>query len=307
MNQIKKTNVNSLMWDPSLKKTFKGCDRWMKSAAEGQWLEQYLSEIKDFLSRKDALAGITDLRIAYAGHAYGAQASFFSEHEDFVSLPESLTQAVRFNALGFRMEAHHKLQPNYQGIPLDFLTSMKVAGSAMLSHWTLAEIGAGYLIDVAHKDQAIKPEKWRKDGWSKGTHDAFLIFLSSDVFNLSTHYQPARPLIAEYRTLLDVWRTTDEAVYREAMHAAAKFHISRSKDATERTDHEFDRAFHRVYPAELLTLQALRRREGLPEFTTGHLLIDTPWSIIRDLTDVSPHPLLVEVEARMKRDYLDFR
>lgn len=44
----------------------------------------------------------------------------------------------------------------------------------------------------------------------------------------------------------------------------------------------------------------------MPEFETGHLLIDTPWAVIRDLPEVEPHPLIAIVEARIKHDYPAF-
>ena len=307
MIKNKTNSPGAPVWHPSLKKTFKGCAQWMESAAERQWLEGYLSDIRDFLSAEGLVETIISFRFGYAGHAYGVTASFLSGREDVIALPEPLIWAVQFNTLGFRGDAFRNLMPDHQSIPLKFMTSMIVAGSVMLSHWREAEIAASLLIDVAHKDQATIPEIWRKDGWGKGTHDAFLIALFSRVFNIPTHYKPARPLIPEYQHLLDRWQTTDEVAYQQAMQAAAEFHITRSKESTERNDYEFDDYFHRVYPAELLALQALRRREGLPEFRTGHLLIDAPWAIIRDLPEVAPHPLLVEVEARMKHDYPDFR
>lgn len=307
MNEKTTVQPDAPVWHPSLKKTFKGCERWMESAAEGQWLEEYLSKIESYLSTNEVVEKIIYLPMGDAGHALGVRASFLSGHDDLTALAKPLTSAVQFHALGFRCEAFHCLLASSVFIPSNFRTSMKVAGSAMLSHWREAEIGARLLIDVAHKDQAVKPEKLRKDGWGKGTHDAFLIALFSQVFNIPTHYRPARPLITEYQTLLEVWRTTEEFIYAQAMQAAAEFHISRSKASTSRVDYEFDSYFHEVYPAELLALQALRRREGLPEFTTGHLLVDTPWAIIHDLPEVAPHPLLSEVEARMKHDYPDFR
>ena len=302
-----KTNSDSPVWHPSLKKTFKGCAQWMESAAERHWLEGYLSGIRNYLSAEGLVENVVSLGVGHAGHAYGVTASFLSGREDVIAVPEPLIWAVQFKTLGFRGDAFRTLTPGHQSIPLKFMTSMIVAGSVMLSHWREAEIAASLLIDVAHKDQATIPEIWRKDGWGKGTHDAFLIALFSRVFHIPTHYKPARPLIPEYQHLLDRWQTTDEVAYQQAMQAAAEFHISRSKASTSRIIYEFDSYFHEVYPAELLALQALRRREGLPEFRTGHLLIDTPWAIIRDLPEVAPHPLLVEVEARMKHDYPDFR
>jgi hypothetical protein len=87
----------------------------------------------------------------------------------------------------------------------------------------------------------------------------------------------------------------------------ADFHISRSKDSTGSKFYEFTWTFDRVFPAELLAIQALRRRDGLPAFDTGHALIDTPWSVIKELPEVEPHPLIVAVEARLKNDYPTFR
>ena len=107
--------------------------------------------------------------------------------------------------------------------------------------------------------------------------------------------------------LLDAWRTQDESIFRSAMQAAADFHVSRAKPSTGKTFYEFDTALDRLFPAELLAVQALRRRDGLPAFEAGHLLVDGPWAVIKDLPDAEPHPLTVRVEARLHRDYPDFR
>ncbi len=64
---------------------------------------------------------------------------------------------------------------------------------------------------------------------------------------------------------------------------------------------------NRVFPAELRLVQPLRRRKGLPEFAIDHLLIDTPWTLVRDLPAVEPHPLAAAVEARLIEDYPQFR
>ena len=86
------------------------------------------------------------------------------------------------------------------------------------------------------------------------------------------------------------------------MAAAAEYHVSRSKDGTDRNKYEFEKDIDRVYPGELLAVQALRRRDGLPAFDTGHVSVDTPWSIIRDLPACEPHPLAVVLEARLRQD-----
>ena len=142
----------------------------------------------------------------------------------------------------------------------------------------------------------------RKEGWGKGTNDAFLIGLLSQAYGISTHYEPAKPIIEPYRRLLEVWRTTDSIVFGVAMAEAADFHISRSKGSTDRIWYEFESYYDSVYPSELLAVQALRRRDGLPAFDTGHVLVDTPWSIIRDLPACEPHPLAVALEARLRKD-----
>jgi hypothetical protein len=134
-----------------------------------------------------------------------------------------------------------------------------------------------------------------------------LIYLFSQAFELKTSFTPPKPLIPEYQNVLDCWRTTDESAFKQAMQAAAEFHISRSKDDTSKNKYEFTQIFHQIFPAELLAIQALRRRDGLPAFDTGHALIDTPWSVIKELPEVEPHPLAVAVEARLKKDYPTFR
>ena len=183
---------------------------------------------------------------------------------------------------------------------------MQAAGPAMLSQWEEARSCAHWLIDVAHRDQAVLADVARKDGWGKGTNDAFLIVLFAQAFDLPTHYRPVNPLIPAYQNLLDCWRTDDKETFQQAVQAAAEFHISRSRDATDKNTYEFNGDLDRVFPAELLAVQALRRRDGLPEFETGHALIDTPWAVIRDLPDADPHPLAVATEARLRQDYPAF-
>jgi len=179
---------------------------------------------------------------------------------------------------------------------------MKAVGPTMLSDWEHGRMCASYLIAIAHKDMRINVPVIRKEGWGKGTNDAFLIGLFSQAYDIPTHYESANPMVAPYRQLLEVWRTTDQAAFQHAMNVAAEFHISRSKDSTDRNDYEFDHYIDRVYPGELLAVQALRRRDGLPAFDTGHVLVDTPWSILRDLPTCEPHPLAVALEVRLRKD-----
>lgn len=91
------------------------------------------------------------------------------------------------------------------------------------------------------------------------------------------------------------------------MGDASEFHISRSKSGSRYRFCEFEKIFDRVFAAELLAVQALRRRDGLPAFEAGHLLVNGPWAVIKDLPDAEPHSLTEQVEAQLHRDYPDFR
>jgi hypothetical protein len=217
-------------------------------------------------------------------------------------LAPALHSGVRFRALDFLKTATRSLPGDDSQPLLPFWSSMKAVGPTMLSGWALGRQCAFYLIQVAHKDMRINVPEIRKDGWGKGTNDAFLIYLFSQAYGIPTHYEPAKPIVEPYRRLLELWRSTNEEAFRSAMMEAAEFHISRSKDGTDRNMYEFEKDIDRVYPGELLAVQSLRRRDGLPEFETGHLLIDTPWSIIRDLPDCETHPLAAALEERLRKD-----
>lgn len=185
---------------------------------------------------------------------------------------------------------------------------MKAIGPTMLSQWEIGKLCAEQLIAVAHKDMTINVPVIRKESWGKGTVDAFLIGLWSQAYGIPTHYTPVNPLVPAYQHLLDQWCTTNHATFHDVMAASAEFHIECSKaGGGGKKSYEFEHDIDIVYPGELLAVQALRRRDGLPEFDTGHLLVDTPWSILRDLPECEPHPMVVEVEERLKRDFPSFR
>jgi hypothetical protein len=253
------------------------------------------------------LKGEVWLDLGQAGHTYAIRACALSGQGRLDELTQPLRWTVAMRSIAFRFEAAVTL-PWTERQPLTSpWTSPIVAATAMLSQWEATEAGACFLIQIAHKDQASNPEDWRRTGWGKGTSDAFLISLFAQAFGIPTHYRPINPLIHEYQAVLDHWRSTDAAVFRTAMQAAADWHITRSKDGTERNKYEFEDDLYRVYPAELLAVQALRQRDGLPHFDTGHLLIDTPWTVLRNLPECPPHPLAVAVEERVRRDYPDYR
>lgn len=300
---------------PSLKKIFKECQSWWnRLVLEDGRLDQQAADLREYLAKPGPLSPAVVSVCHGLGHTYGIRACIAFgiktntafDGLDLRVLTESLRWTVAFRSLSFRFEAAVPAKSETK-LPLPFWSSMKAAGPAMLSLWEEARNCAYWLIDVAHRDQAVIYDDWRKQSWGKGTNDAFLIFLLSQAFDLPTHYRPANPLIPEYQDLLDCWRTDDKSAFQRAMRAAADFHIRRSKYGTDKNTYEFEKDIDRVFPAELLAVQALRRRDGLPEFETGHTLIDAPWAVIRDLPQAEPHPLAVAVEARLKHDYPQFR
>ncbi|WAT15709.1 hypothetical protein [Xanthomonas fragariae] len=300
---------------PSLKKVFKECLSWWdRLVLKGDRLDREVASLREELDATGTLTRAAIVSCHSLGHTYGIRACIAFgitantafDGLDLLPLPEALRWAVAFRSLAFRFEAAVPAKSETR-LPLSFWSSMEAAGPAMLSLWEEARSCARWLIDVAHRDQAVISEDWRKHSWGKGTNDAFLIFLFSQAFGLSTHYRSVNPLIPAYKELLDCWRTSDKTAFQQAMQAAAEFHISRSKHGTDKNKYEFESDFDRVFPAELLAVQALRRRDGLPEFETGHALVDTPWAVIRDLPEAEPHPLAVAVEARLRHDYPQFR
>jgi hypothetical protein len=291
-----------LQWHPSLKKTFKGCEVWWQSSmvarnkreAETALLTQSLSQEGRFR--------IDPSSLMILAQTYCIEACLAGQKGEANAVATALNHGVAFRSLDF-LKIATRTYTSDKGTLLNSLwTSMMAVGPTMLSDWEHGALSAYYLIQLAHKDMRINHPLIRKEGWGKGTNDAFLVSLLSQAYGIPTHYESVNPMVKPYRQLLDVWQTTDEGIFQTAMNDAAEYHITRSKDGTDRNKYEFEEDIDRVYPGELLAVQALRRRDGLPEFTTGHLLIDTPWSIIRDLPECEPHPLAVRLEERLRSE-----
>ena len=294
--------MTKFQWHPSLKKTFKGCDVWWQSSmVKRDELGTELAQLEQDL-QKEGRFRTHPSTVRLIALALMTQACIASEKNDVNSLISPLRCGVMFRALDFLKTATRSLPGDDSQPLLPFRTSMKAVGPTMLSDWVHGRVCASYLIAIAHKDMRINVPVIRKEGWGKGTNDAFLIGLFSQAYDIPTHYESVNPMVAPYRQLLEVWRTTDLDAFQQAMAAAADYHISRSKFSTDRNTYEFDTAFDHIYPGELLAVQALRRRDGLPAFDTGHVLVDTPWSILRDMPACEPHPLAVALEARLRKD-----
>lgn len=302
----KDTKEAAPRWHPSLKKVFKDCDLWWQNnMVKRNKLEEELGVFSVEVETPGLfIPGAGTMQMV--SHAYASGACTSDASGNHAYLADMLRRAVEFRALDFRALAGVSLPLANQPLR-PFKSGMLAAGPAMLSQWQLAEVCARVLIDVAEKDLQVHPLKVSPDRWRRGTSDAFLIYLFADAFNLSTTYEPKDSVLPEYQAVLDAWRTDDEGLFRSVMQAASDFHISRSRGSTNRMDYEFEYNFDRVYPAELLAVQALRRRIGAPEFAVGHMLVDTPWALIRDLPEVAPHPLAAQAEARLRKDYPSFR
>lgn len=294
------------VFHPKLKKIFKECREWLEHNDRNQQLEKNVMKLESYLSGQGQLSSGAVNPLHSIGHYYSVAACDAAGRNDHGALVHYLPWAVVFNAYYVRFSS--ALRAKFQDwvlAPSEFWDSMKAAGPCMLSQWPQAEAAANAFIRMAENDQYHRPPlKSRR--LKHGTNDAFLVGLFVQAFGIHTRFTPEQALIPEYQGLLGVWRTTDEAEFQAAMQAAAEFHLSRSKGSTGWKFYEFDSAFTQLFPAELLAVQALRRRDGLPAFESGHALIDAPWTLIRNLPEAEPHPLALAVEARLKQDYPQF-
>lgn len=294
--------MTKLKWHPSLKKTFKGCEIWWQSGMVKENRREAMSALLSKSLSEEGRFRLHPSALMVLAQTYCTEACLLGAKSETDALARPLRNGVQFRALDFMKVATRSLPSDDSQPLLPFKSSLMAVGPTMLSDWTFGRLCAYYLIQVAHKDMRMNVPVIRKEGWGKGTNDAFLIALLSQAYGIETHYASAKPMIEVYRRLLEVWSSTDGEVFRVAMAEAAEFHISRSKGSTDRIWYEFESYYDSVYPSELLAVQALRQRDGLPEFETGHLLIDTPWSILRDLAECEPHPLALALEARLRSD-----
>jgi hypothetical protein len=297
----------SLGYHPSLKKILASPKKWLERENNSGSLQEINNCLKEFLCASGEFNSKATVEFRSLGVYLAMSACEAFARMGNTDFARFLQWSASCNSLYFRWRGmYSELRQDLGNWPHEFRDSMVAAGPTMLSNWDEAKICAVRFIEMAEKDQRINthPQSRRV---SKGTSDVFLIYLFCQVFDLKTSFTPLKPLIPEYQHVLDSWRTSDESVFKQAMQAAAEFHISRSKDSTNSKFYEFDWLFDRLFPVELLAVQALRRRDGLPAFDTSHALIDTPWSIIKELPEVEPHPLAVAIEARLKKDYPTFR
>ncbi|WDM66104.1 MULTISPECIES: hypothetical protein [Xanthomonas] len=292
---------------PSLKKLAQDCHEWLERHHQRNEYHQLSTTVQGHLDATGPLNPKAWSPLRWLALYYDVASCDAFLRSDVETLTGALQHAVQLRALLFRWNGMYSdMRQDLGNWPTEFTDGMAAAGPAMLSWWNSAETCAQLFIEMAEKDQRLNIlHEMRRI--KHGSSDAFLIGLFSQAFGMQTDFVAPVELIPEYQALLDHWHSFDETMFAAVMQKAADFHITRSKDGTDQTTYEFEATLDRVFPAELLAVQALRRRQGLPEFKTDHLLIDTPWALVRDMPPAAPHPLAAVVEARLVQDYPQFR
>lgn len=303
-----KTNHRKLQTHSSLKSVLKELrEDQVNASRDAEERREEEEDINEALTRSGPLTRSVIAMLGGWSSRWVTNAGMALIGGDAEALAEPFRRIVEARSLAFYFKASVPLAGFPNQYPLPFTSSMQAVGPTVLGQWDEGGKTAFWLIDVAQYDQDYKSDLLRKDGWGKGTHDAFLIYLLAGVYGFPTHYEPIITMRSAYRDLLEHWRTTDIKVFQRVMGVACDAHVERSGLGTDRVTYEFEDYFNRMFPLELMVVQALRRHEGLPEFEANHTVLDSPWSLIRDLPEIEPHPLLQRVEARLNNDYPAFR
>lgn len=291
---------------PSLKSLIPECRQWLDRARTSGDIDRYTSAVEDHLAVAGRLNPKVGTQLGRISHFWSVAACDAYFRADLDELACFFRWTIESRALVLRWDAvHSQLRPQLGNWPQEYSDSLRAAGPTVLSHWDTGKISAQRFLEMAEKDARLNllPQSRRI---AHNTHDVFLTFLFCDAYALSTLFEPRKPLITVYQELLDNWKTQDQNTFEQQMSQAAEFHISRSKDSTGSKFYEFDYDFDRVFPIELLAVLALRRRDNLADFSTGHVLIDGPWSVLRDLPSTATHPLIEAVLKRVKSGYPQF-
>ncbi|PTY32036.1 hypothetical protein XAP3CFBP6996_009045 [Xanthomonas citri pv. fuscans CFBP 6996] len=292
---------------PSLKALAPECKAWLDRARASGDIDRYTQTVEEHLKATGPLSPKVGTQMGRISHFWSVAACDAYFREDLAELAQFFCWTIESRALLLRLDAvHSQMHSELGNWPQEYSDSLRAAGPTVLSDWATGKVCAQRFLEMAEKDEQLNtlPQSRRI---AHNTHDVFLIGLLSAGYGLATHFEPRKPLIAPYQAVLDTWKSQDQNASAHAMSKAADFHLSRSKASTGSKIYEFDRDFDRVFPIELLAVLALRRRHGLPDFPSGHALIDGPWSMIKDLSCPPPSPLLASVLARVEQDYPLFR
>ncbi|GFM81386.1 hypothetical protein PSCICN_20780 [Pseudomonas cichorii] len=291
---------------PSLKSLIPECRQWIDRARTSGDIHHYTSAVEAHLAAPGPLSPKVGTQMGRISHFWSVAACDAYFRADLDELACFFRWTIESRALLLRWDAvHSQMHPQLGNWPQEYKDSLRAAGPTVLSRWDTGKISAQRFLEMAEKDARLNllPQSRRI---AHNTHDVFLTFLFCDAYALSTRFEPRKPLIAAYQGLLDNWKTQDQNIFAQHMKQAAEFHISQSKDSTGSKLHEFDQDFDRVFPIELLAVVALRLRDNLADFPTCHMLIDGPWSVLRDLPLTATHPLIEAVLTRVRTDYPHF-
>jgi hypothetical protein len=286
-----------------LQQIFEECREWLAYPQHKTQYEEARAQLQAYLSSSSRLGSKEFFQLERLAHHSSVGACDAYGRQDFSALASNLNNAVGYRALVLRLEATFSAMTPKEagGRPAAFKDGIKAAGPAMLSRWNEANVCAKAFVEIAEKDQRLRVPESRR--LRHGTVDAFLIGLFSQAFLIETDFRSPTPVHQAYVALLQHWNAADTSEFRPAMQDAAEFHVSRSRESTDEETYEFDDYFTRVFPVELLTVQALRHRDMLPEIEIGHPLVDDTWTTITQLPTAPQDSLLLAVEARLKSEY----
>lgn len=291
---------------PSLAPVFSEAEAWMKRARSEGHEEGLRERLGGWIAANQHTGNAGYLSLQRLASFYGIAACEAYGQGDAEAIAGLLAQAVQSRALFLRWHGTYSaMRPDdADGLLLASENALRACAPLMLGDENLGRICAERFVEMADKEARARPEiDWRLD---RDTVDGFVLALLSDGFGLATHPLPMTAEAA-YAALLETWRSEDAEAFALAVSDAADFHWKRSRDSTGRTFYEFNDLFDRVFPGELLAVQALRQMHALPEIATGHPLIDAPWSVISALPSVATDPLFVDTETFLRRHLPAFR
>lgn len=292
---------------PSLGRLTEECREWLENARKKDYVERYTSAVQGFLDKPGELNQKAGLQLRSLALFYDVASCDAFLRSDIQELTCFVQQAIQLRSLVFRWDGMYSdMRQDLGNWPTEFSDGMKAAGPCMISWWDQASTCAQLFLEMAEKDQVINTTPGMRR-IKRGTSDVYLLSIFSAEFKIPTIFVPPSMLIPPYQAVLDAWNTDNEAQFQAVMQTAAEFHISRSRDNTDKIRFEFDATIDRVFPAELLVIQALRRRHKLPEFDAGHALIDEPWKVLRTIKTVAFNELAKSLEDRLLVDYPRFR
>ncbi len=290
-------------FDREMQKIFEECQRWLAYPQHMSRFEESRTLLQAYLVHSSELSSKEYYHLKWLGHHWETAACEAYGRQDIPALAVHINACVSYRALVLRLEAAFSAMTPEEagGRPASFNDSMKAAGPAMLGQWGEAKLCAQSFVGIAEKDQRLRIRESRR--LRHGTVDAFLISLFSEAFSIETVFQSLKPIHSVYSKLLQCWNSENDQEFVTAMQAAAEFHISRSRNSTNSASYEFDDYFSRVFPVELLMVQALRQRDNLPAIEVGHPLVDETWATLIQLPGVPEDPLLLAIETRLKTDF----